>query len=213
MEKIDLPSLSAVFFSYGTFASLTQVHFQAIQKALGGQKAKTDENEWQACRNYTTEAENSHHVRLLLAKLPQEQDQYYIEIAYTLGHPERRLKASRSFSDALKDLEKIPAPLSFFVNAEFRYPTSEPTVVELPMKISKVDFTEIRGLTLVKLLEDNKTFSYSIKAELLPQEIIRCLVNFREDSTFSKLSPDQLLREARTISKKFFKPKEGNGNG
>jgi hypothetical protein len=208
MAKIDLPSLDAVFFSYGTTATLTDVHFQAIKKALGGQTAKKGENEWQACRNYTADTGLPHHISLYLAKYTQEKGRYYIEIAYALGTPAPGVGTSAKFTSAIEELEKIDEPLYFFVKADFRYPSSESTVIPLPTPAAVEGFDEVRGTSLVKFTDDKSTFAYTLDVSLLPDKKIRCLVTNGHRSTFSNLNLLEMIQQAHDLSKLFFKPKE-----
>lgn len=210
MEKIDFPSLglNAVFFSYSTVTPINQAVIRDIKKALGGQKARRGDGEWQACRNYTSSSGQQHYVSLYLAEYPPEQGNYYIEVAYTLGGSTRDIRKTAKFSDALNEVAKITESLLFIVRAEFHYNASEPMVMPLPNPIGTEDFTEVRGMALVKLLDDNKSLAYSLEVSLLPEWRVRCLVTFGLKSTFSDLSVEKLIRQAHTLSRKFFKQKD-----
>ena len=206
MAKIDLPELDAVFFSYGTAATLTDVHFRAIKTALGGQTAKKGENEWQACRNYKGDTGLPHHVSLYLAKYTQEKGRYYIEIAYSLGMPVQGLGTSAKFNSAIEELEKIDDPLYFFVKADFRHPSTVPTLIPLPAPAAGGSFDEVRGLSLVKYMDDKISIAYSLEVSLLPDGNYRSLVTFGHRSTFSDFQLVDMIQKARDLSSLFFKP-------
>jgi hypothetical protein len=203
MDKPDLSSLNASFLSFSAVVTITTEHADTLKEAIG-KDSKIGYNEWQSCRNYKSETEIQHHVKLLLAKYPGETNQYYVEFTFLPGTPSWGLKTSLKYEPAFKELKKIPNTLSFFVNTEFIYSRSYPTIYNLPIQLGTSDFTEIRGLTIVKLAEDNKTFSHSLKVEIISEEQMRCLVTFRNDTTFSTLSITQLLKQSYDLSKKYF---------
>jgi len=149
---------------------------------------------------------HGHRVTTWVIPPPENEVNYRIYFAYSVGKAGRLSKRAPKLGDLINILSNLKQVVEFQCEGTFQFRRREGTasVVSLPLRISQspvMPFDEIRGLRLVKL--EGRKVQYSVILDLTPDGTLYQNVGFSHSDEFSKTLATSILNKAVDISRKF----------